>query len=160
MCTGTMCANSQDAGVRPKTRMRRVCPGKRGMSVTMCSYCTSAHRTLPRGPIKVSSSGHTVAMKDPRLPNATKWNHFGAADHELPEWTPVRLIVYVCTFASSSAQYRLTVCTWRTCTDALLLGLVTSDGVLMVCVPGHNCPFHKDLGLRAGLPRSNYGSIL
>ena len=40
------------------------------------------------GRIKVSSSGHTEAVLDPTLPNAMEFNSFGAADHELPEWTP------------------------------------------------------------------------
>jgi hypothetical protein len=41
----------------------------------------STRRPLPRGRIKVSSSGHTVAMKDRRLPTAVQDNNFGAADH-------------------------------------------------------------------------------
>mmetsp|Transcript_33323 Transcript_33323/g.53362 ORF Transcript_33323/g.53362 Transcript_33323/m.53362 type:complete len:152 (-) Transcript_33323:114-569(-) len=46
------------------------------------------HMFDKEGRIKVSSSGHTVAMKDRRLPTAVQDNNFGAADHELPEWTP------------------------------------------------------------------------
>ena len=40
------------------------------------------------GRIKVSSNGHTHSVLDERLLNAVNENNFGAADHELPEWTP------------------------------------------------------------------------
>ena len=38
--------------------------------------------------IRVSSCGQTCAIQDTLLPHALELQHFGAKDHELPEWTP------------------------------------------------------------------------
>ena len=40
------------------------------------------------GTIGVASCGATVAIRDTGLPRARELNNFGAADHQLPEWTP------------------------------------------------------------------------
>ena len=40
------------------------------------------------GSIGVASCGATLAIRDTGLPRASERNNFGAADHQLPEWTP------------------------------------------------------------------------
>lgn len=59
------------------------------------------------GPIKVSSNGHTMAMRDERLLNAVAENNFGAADHG--RVSPVTLLeqkkLYSLHFHPSSSNF-------------------------------------------------------